>query len=63
MQSKERLSGLSQYLPGGPCALPTPQMLSASQSDLETLMHVETEKLLGLRKKLEKEMERISDYC
>ena len=66
MQSMERLSWLSKILPapGGPCwpcVSPPPELLSASQLELNAMMHGETGKLLELRRKLEKEMERISE--
>ena len=61
MESQERLLWLSRLLPGGPCAYPTAQMLSATQSELMAMMHSETEKILELRRKLEEEMRRISE--
>ena len=69
MQSMDRMSWSSQILPApsgplGPCwpcvSIP-PELLSASQPELKSLMHGETEKLLELKRELEKEMERISE--
>ena len=60
MQSKERLTWLSSILPDSK-AVPTPLMLSASQSELRDMMNGETGRLLELRGELEKEMEKISE--
>ena len=60
MQSKERLSWVSSILPDSK-AVPTPLMLSASQSELRDMMNGETGKLLELRGELEKDMEIVSE--
>ena len=51
----------THILPGKYRAVPSPLLLSASQPELHTMMHGETEKLLQLRRELEKEMDRISE--
>ena len=60
MQSQERLSWLTSLLPGSKAA-PTSAMLSASQPELEAMMHGEIGKLLELRRGLEKEMNKITE--
>ena len=61
MHSKEKVTWLSNILPEGPCIDPTAEMLSASQPGLKVMMYVETGKLLEMRRKLENEIERVSE--
>ena len=56
MQSN-KLTWLSSILPDSK-AVPTPLMLSASQSELKDMMNGETGRLLELRGELENEMEK-----
>ena len=60
MQSSERLPWAC-LVPGGPCAFPTAQMLTASQQELRLMLHGESCKLLEMRRKLVEEIEKISE--
>ena len=61
MLSQERLIWTQDLLPGNYRAVPSALMLSASQFELNAMMHGETGKLLELRREIEMEMERISE--